>query len=63
MGQKVLLDAKELNIILHRLACQLIENQDKIQEMGRAALKASQNYKPENIMNKWFELFDEIANK
>lgn len=26
MGQKVLLDAKELNIILHRLACQLIEN-------------------------------------
>jgi hypothetical protein len=30
--------------------------------MGRAALKASQNYKPENIMNKWLELFDEIAN-
>ena len=25
MGQKVLLDSKELNIILHRLACQLIE--------------------------------------
>ena len=43
--------------------CELIENQDKRQEMGRAALKASQNYKPENIMNKWLELFDEIANK
>ena len=26
MGQKVLLTAKEVNIILHRLACQLIEN-------------------------------------
>jgi len=26
MGKKVLLDAKEIDIILHRLACQLIEN-------------------------------------
>lgn len=26
MGQKILLTAKEVNIILHRLACQLIEN-------------------------------------
>ena len=26
MGQKVLLSAKEINIILHRLACQLLEN-------------------------------------
>lgn len=26
MGQKVLLNSKEINIILHRLACQLIEN-------------------------------------
>ena len=26
MGQKVLLSSKEVNIILHRLACQLIEN-------------------------------------
>lgn len=26
MGQKVLLSSKEINIILHRLACQLIEN-------------------------------------
>jgi pyrimidine operon attenuation protein/uracil phosphoribosyltransferase len=26
MGQKVLLTSKEVNIILHRLACQLIEN-------------------------------------
>ncbi|MGM0635990.1 MAG: bifunctional pyr operon transcriptional regulator/uracil phosphoribosyltransferase PyrR [Bacteroidota bacterium] len=28
MSQKILLDAKEMNIILHRLACQLIENHD-----------------------------------
>ena len=26
MGQKILLNSKEINIILHRLACQLIEN-------------------------------------
>lgn len=26
MGPKVLLDSKEVNIILHRLACQLVEN-------------------------------------
>ena len=40
--------------------CELIENQEKRQQMGRAALNASQRYKPENIMNKWLELFDEI---
>ena len=28
MSQKVLLNAQEVNIILHRLACQLIENHD-----------------------------------
>lgn len=28
MNQKVLLDSKEVTIILHRLACQLIENHD-----------------------------------
>ena len=28
MSQKVLLNAKEVNITLHRLACQLIENHD-----------------------------------
>ena len=28
MSQKVLLNSKEVNITLHRLACQLIENHD-----------------------------------
>ncbi len=28
MSQKVLLNSREVNIILHRLACQLIENHD-----------------------------------
>lgn len=32
MSQKVLLNAKEINIILHRLACQLIENHDDFSE-------------------------------
>lgn len=32
MNQKVLLDSKEVNIILHRLACQLIENHDDFSE-------------------------------
>ena len=32
MSQKVLLNAKEVNIILHRLACQLIENHNSFSE-------------------------------
>ncbi len=32
MSQKVLLNAKEVNIILHRLACQLIENHGDFSE-------------------------------
>lgn len=32
MSQKVLLNAKEVNIILHRLACQLIENHNNFSE-------------------------------
>jgi len=32
MSQKVLLNAKEINIILHRLACQLIENHNDFSE-------------------------------
>jgi pyrimidine operon attenuation protein/uracil phosphoribosyltransferase len=32
MSQKVLLNAKEVNIILHRLACQLIENHNDFTE-------------------------------
>ena len=43
--------------------CYLIENPDKRQQMGIAALEASQRYKPEEIMNKWIELFDEITNR
>ena len=37
--------------------CELIENQEKRQEMGKAALKASQKYQPDNIMSKWEELW------
>lgn len=32
MGQKVLLNSKEIDIILHRLACQLIENHTNFKE-------------------------------
>ena len=32
MSQKVLLNSKEVNITLHRLACQLIENHDDFSE-------------------------------
>lgn len=32
MGQKVLLNSKEVNIILHRLACQLVENHTTFKE-------------------------------
>ncbi|MCJ7757589.1 MAG: bifunctional pyr operon transcriptional regulator/uracil phosphoribosyltransferase PyrR, partial [Gillisia sp.] len=32
MSQKVLLNSKEINIILHRLACQLIENHPGLED-------------------------------
>ncbi|MBE9490247.1 MAG: bifunctional pyr operon transcriptional regulator/uracil phosphoribosyltransferase PyrR [Bacteroidetes bacterium] len=62
MSQKVLLNAKEVNIILHRLACQLIENHNDfrntvligIQPRGkyfanRIAQMLTNDYKIKNI--------------
>ena len=62
MSQKVLLNAKEVNIILHRLACQLIENHNDfsntvligLQPRGvfladRIAKILKEDYKVENI--------------
>jgi pyrimidine operon attenuation protein/uracil phosphoribosyltransferase len=44
MGQKVLLDAKEVNIILHRLACQLIENHNDFSETVLIGLQPRGKY-------------------
>jgi pyrimidine operon attenuation protein/uracil phosphoribosyltransferase len=62
MSQKVLLNSKEVNIILHRLACQLIEKHNTfentvligIQPRGkylanRLALMLTQDYKIKNL--------------
>ncbi|WP_298902746.1 bifunctional pyr operon transcriptional regulator/uracil phosphoribosyltransferase PyrR [uncultured Psychroserpens sp.] len=62
MSQKVLLNAKEVNIILHRLACQLIENHNDfsntvligLQPRGkylanRLATMLKEDYKIKNI--------------
>jgi pyrimidine operon attenuation protein/uracil phosphoribosyltransferase len=62
MGQKVLLNAKEVNIILHRLACQLIENHNDFSETvligiqprgkylaNRLAQMLKEDYKIKNI--------------
>jgi len=62
MSQKVLLNAKEVNIILHRLACQLIENHNDfsntvligIQPRGkflvdRLAIMLKDDYKIKNV--------------
>ena len=62
MSQKVLLNSKEVNIILHRLACQLIENHNSfentvlvgIQPRGkflanRLAKMLKENYKIKNL--------------
>ena len=38
--------------------CELIDDQEKRQEMGKEALKASQKYQPDNIMSKWKELIE-----
>ncbi|WP_228851878.1 bifunctional pyr operon transcriptional regulator/uracil phosphoribosyltransferase PyrR [Aegicerativicinus sediminis] len=62
MSQKVLLNSKELNIILHRLACQLIENHNDfkntaligLQPRGKFLAKRlakilTENYKIKNL--------------
>ncbi|WP_299520825.1 bifunctional pyr operon transcriptional regulator/uracil phosphoribosyltransferase PyrR [Winogradskyella sp.] len=62
MSQKVLLNSKEVNITLHRLACQLIENHDNFSETvligiqprgkflaDRLASMLTEDYKIKNI--------------
>jgi pyrimidine operon attenuation protein/uracil phosphoribosyltransferase len=62
MGQKVLLNSKEVNIILHRLACQLIENHNTFENTvligmqprgkylaNRLAQMLKENYKIKNL--------------
>ncbi|MDO1500805.1 bifunctional pyr operon transcriptional regulator/uracil phosphoribosyltransferase PyrR [Winogradskyella maritima] len=44
MSQKVLLNAKEVNIILHRLACQLIENHNDFSETVLVGLQPRGKY-------------------
>jgi pyrimidine operon attenuation protein/uracil phosphoribosyltransferase len=62
MSQKVLLNSKEVNIILHRLACQLIENHNTFEDTvliglqprgkflaNRLAQMLKQDYKIKNL--------------
>ena len=44
MSQKVLLNAKEVNIILHRLACQLIENHNDFSQTVLIGLQPRGKY-------------------
>lgn len=44
MSQKVLLNAKEVNIILHRLACQLIENHNDFSDTVLIGLQPRGTY-------------------
>ena len=44
MGQKVLLNSKEVNIILHRLACQLIENHNTFENTVLVGLQPRGKY-------------------
>lgn len=44
MSQKVLLNAKEVNIILHRLACQLIENHNNFSDTVLIGLQPRGTY-------------------
>ena len=43
--------------------CELIDNQDKRQQMGKAALLVSMYYQPKRIMEKWMELFSQMKNE
>ncbi len=49
MSQKVLLNAKEVNIILHRLACQLIENHNDFSESVLVGLQPRGVYVAQRI--------------
>ena len=51
MSQKVLLNQKEVNIILHRLTCQLIENQDDFSETVLIGIQPRGKFLAERITN------------
>ena len=43
--------------------CQLMDNFDLRQKMGKAAIKSAQRYKEEYIMPMWEQLFNELSCK
>ncbi len=49
MGKKILLNAEEINIILNRLACQLIENHDSFQNTVLIGLQPRGVYLSERL--------------
>ncbi len=51
MSQKVLLNAKEVNIILHRLACQLIENHDDFANTAIIGLQPRGTYLADRLIS------------
>ena len=51
MSQKVLLNKKEVNIILHRLTCQLIENHDDFSETVLIGIQPRGKFLAERITN------------
>ncbi len=51
MSQKVLLNHKEVNIILHRLTCQLIENHDDFSETVLIGIQPRGKFLAERITN------------
>ena len=51
MSQKVLLNQKEVNIILHRLACQLIENHNDFSETVLIGIQPRGKFLAERITN------------
>ncbi|MBT8303999.1 MAG: bifunctional pyr operon transcriptional regulator/uracil phosphoribosyltransferase PyrR [Bacteroidia bacterium] len=50
MSQKVLLNSKEVNIILHRLACQLIENHNDFTQTAIIGLQPRGTYLAERLI-------------
>jgi pyrimidine operon attenuation protein/uracil phosphoribosyltransferase len=51
MSKKVLLNSKEIEIILHRLACQLIENHDDFSETVLIGLQPRGSYLAKRLAN------------
>lgn len=62
MAMMVLIPVNDEKALADRI-CRLIEDEDLRHRMGEAALKKAEQYRIENIIPMWMELFNELLKK